>query len=723
MTKYRIFFNLFAGIIILIMTGALVSSCGKGPQSKVNNPNAGQFAIDFSQCPQNTDSPNFDEVCYVAAGQGIKSLANTALTVEAWINDQSSTTLNGGVYSRAYDDAGILLYVNGGKPQFAMKKSGLNAFVVDSGVTLTHGQWTHIAGVLTNQNHLSGPDAHAACGGGTGAGWASSITVDSNDNVHISYVDGGNVLRYANGSSGSWTVERVDTSTAAGQTSTSIDTDSSNKAHISYYDSTNQALMYATNSSGSWASQSGLDSDGDTVNGEWSSIFVDSSSGDAYIAYYNGSKANLKLTDNSGGSFTSAGVDFAGTQGKYNSIDGDSLGRVHISQYDETNGDLRLAIGTRSPYTFNNGSTGDRFAVDTSGDVGKYSSIVVQSNDVTYIAYYDATNTSLKLATVTYVGGGSGNCGTSSNWNCSTQTIDNGGTSDVGQYTSIALDSINKVHISYYDATNGNLKYATNAGVTPGSGNCSGNTNYNCEIVYSTGDVGKYSSLAIDSSDNVHISFLDDTNDTLKYATGTAGSFTTETVDDGDPRSDSTHLDIYVNGVWKACASSNGLYSEALTTRLVSGSPVDINEALGTSQVTSTSGWATIRNPDPISPGKNLRAIVDEVRLWTVARTSTEINACMNHELSLGGGTCGIDPSKLKGYWKFNEGQGIETADHSGGGSSGSLQYCDNQDNGNGSGGGPDGDLNDPEDVDCAGSTADNGTTDWNNASWTAGRF
>jgi hypothetical protein len=58
-------------------------------------------------------------------------------------------------------------------------------------------------------------------------------------------------------------------------------------------------------------------------------------------------------------------------------------------------------------------------------------------------------------------------------------TIDTGG---VGLYTSIAVDSNNHVHISYYDGTNHALKYATNA---PGD--------WAVSTIDSTGDVGQCS--------------------------------------------------------------------------------------------------------------------------------------------------------------------------------------------------------------------------------------
>ena len=101
---------------------------------------------------------------------------------------------------------------------------------------------------------------------------------------------------------------------------------------------------------------------------------------------------------------------------------------------------------------------------------------------------------------------GNGTC--DNGWYCI--TVDSSG--DVNYFTSLALDSNNKVHISYYDYDNKRLKYATNAL----NGTC--DNGWYCTTVDSNGDVGMTSSLALDSNNKVHISYWDVTNGDLKYA-------------------------------------------------------------------------------------------------------------------------------------------------------------------------------------------------------------
>ncbi len=85
---------------------------------------------------------------------------------------------------------------------------------------------------------------------------------------------------------------------------------------------------------------------------------------------------------------------------------------------------------------------------DGSGDAGLYTSVAIGADGLGLISYYDATNRDLKVA----------HC---SNQMCTSATISSlDRTGDIGQYTSIALGSDDRGLMSYYDATNGDLKVA-----------------------------------------------------------------------------------------------------------------------------------------------------------------------------------------------------------------------------------------------------------------------
>ncbi len=95
-----------------------------------------------------------------------------------------------------------------------------------------------------------------------------------------------------------------------------------------------------------------------------------------------------------------------------------------------------------------------------------------------------------------------------SKWNV--QTIDS--SDEVGAFTSIGIDSSNNVHISYFNNTNFNLKYTTNM-----SGD------WRTETADSETGTGMSSSLSIDGSGNVHIIHIDTFREILKYTTNISG--------------------------------------------------------------------------------------------------------------------------------------------------------------------------------------------------------
>jgi hypothetical protein len=130
----------------------------------------------------------------------------------------------------------------------------------------------------------------------------------------------------------------------------------------------------------------------------------------------------------------------------------------------------------------------------------------------------------------------------------------------------------------------------------------------------------------------------------------------------GGPEAEIPHLDIYVDGRFQNCATAGSKFPEGPQLEIVTvgqkgggeGPPIDNGEVTG---------------------GDSFDGVVDEVRFWMVARTAEQIQTCMGQELSFSiPGDCYIDPAILKGYWRFNEGEGDHGADFSGGGGSGGFE-------------------------------------------------
>jgi hypothetical protein len=175
----------------------------------------------------------------------------------------------------------------------------------------------------------------------------------------------------------------------------------------------------------------------------------------------------------------------------------DSFDNPHISYNDGTNNDLK--------YAFWNGTEWNIQTVDSTGQLGMYTSIALDSFDNPHISYMSKTiDFELKYA---FWNG--------TEWNII--TVDS--TDDVGLFNSIVLDSFDNPHISYNDRTNDDLKYAFWNG-----------TEWNIQTVDSTDKVGTHTSIALDSSDNPHISYRDNTNKDLKYAFWNGNDWNIQTI-------------------------------------------------------------------------------------------------------------------------------------------------------------------------------------------------
>lgn len=332
----------------------------------------------------------------------------------------------------------------------------------------------------------------------------TSIATDSNSKVHISYFNYGSYgsredLQYATNTSDTWEIVTIDEEGRVGK-NTSIAINAGSNVHISYFDSSKNSIRYATNKSRSWQTFT-IGSVGEFMDG-YNSIALDSND-KAHIAYFrcgvwnnedNGCEnGSLKYATYSSSTWQIFTIDSSSYKeaGWHPSIAVDSNDKIHISYGKCPYGNS--AMEGQLMYATNASKSWQIFGISELASASEgYSSIAIDSNGKVHISYYGFWR-NLMYAT-----------NSSGTWQIF--TIDS--SENVGAFNSIAIDSNNKIHISYYDDASGDLKYATNKSGT-----------WQSLVVHSAGVVGLFTSIAIDPDGYVHISYYDSTNADLKYAT------------------------------------------------------------------------------------------------------------------------------------------------------------------------------------------------------------
>lgn len=116
--------------------------------------------------------------------------------------------------------------------------------------------------------------------------------------------------------------------------------------------------------------------------------------------------------------------------------------------------------------------------------------------------------------------------------------------------------------------------------------------------------------------------------------------------------SEAWHIDLYVDGSFKGCATTKGgTTSDAQTDLTADADAYADNPAANDLTAEFTGG------------------VIDEARIWTVARTEAQIAECKGTELGKNSGTCGRINDSLIAYQRFNEGEGHTVTDFAGLGS------------------------------------------------------
>lgn len=303
-----------------------------------------------------------------------------------------------------------------------------------------------------------------------------------------------------------------------------------------------------------WVSEV-ISSQGDQ--GQWGSVALDSQ-GDPHAAWYDATNGRLMYGRREIDGWNTQQVDY-GQMGKYASIDINPTNDYPaIAYFDE--GD------TAAMYAWWDGSTWDTEVIDNKDDDrGEWIDLVFTSGGMPFVSYhYDNGGLHTVGVSVAWKDG--------STWNIlekldsTTSTID-----ELGNYTAIALDSFDYPQVAFrYDGFfHQNQKFGWQDGL-----------GWHQEDAILSDVSGEWADIALDSGDNVYISFYDwDTLDEecASVAIKTSGNWSKQTVECGNgynvglytsidiDSEDRPHVTYYGNGMLRyAIRNSRGWARETV---------------------------------------------------------------------------------------------------------------------------------------------------------------
>jgi len=225
---------------------------------------------------------------------------------------------------------------------------------------------------------------------------------------------------------------------------------------ISYYDETNDDLKVAHCGNAACSAGNTITTVDGNVDpfpnvGKYTSVTV-GKDGLPIISYYDETNDDLKVAHCGNVDCTSSNtittVDSANTVGWETSVTVGADGLPIISYFYWNNSDLKVAHCDNVTCSSSTITTVDG-NVDPFPSVGQYTSVTVGTDGLPIISYYDNTNDDLKVA----------RCGNAACSSGNTITVVDS-TGDVGKYTSLTVGTDGLPVISYYDDTNDDLKVA-----------------------------------------------------------------------------------------------------------------------------------------------------------------------------------------------------------------------------------------------------------------------